>query len=157
MTACSPGHAVFAVCSVAQLVMDHGGHGQRPGVATQEGHFTTVQDPHGPLHVVQRPLQVGGLIGHTVQLEVQQRDAWCRESRLVTGGALIQASTAAQLLTCPAGVGGEVMGVCRLQALLHLLEQVFDFVLDFLLESCTHLEMEHERNTVINQSKKTLK
>lgn len=41
--------------------------------------------------------------------------------------------------TCPAGVRGEVMGVGRLQALLHLLEEIFDLILDFLLEYCAHL------------------
>lgn len=31
------------------------------------------------------------------------------------------------------------MRVGRLQALLHLLEEIFDLILDFLLESCTDL------------------
>lgn len=41
--------------------------------------------------------------------------------------------------TCPAGVGGEVMGVGSLQALLHLLKEIFDLILDLLLESCANL------------------
>ena len=44
--------------------------------------------------------------------------------------------------TCPAGVGGEVVGVCGLQALLYLLEKVFDLVLHPLLERFTDLHRE---------------
>lgn len=72
----SPGQTVFAVSGVVQFVMDHCAHRKRPRITTQECHFSTIQDPHGPLHIVQRPLQVGGLMGHPVQLEVQQGDAW---------------------------------------------------------------------------------
>lgn len=41
--------------------------------------------------------------------------------------------------TCPASVCREVVRVSCLQALLHLLEEIFDLILDLLLESCTHL------------------
>lgn len=75
----SPGQTVLAVGSVVQFVVDHCAHCERPRVTTQERHFAAVQDPHGPLHVVQCPLQVGGLLGHTVQLEVQQGNA-CGEN-----------------------------------------------------------------------------
>lgn len=70
-----PGRAVFAVSGVVQFVVDHRAQSKRPRVATQERHFAAIQDPHGPLHVVQGPLQVGRLTGHPVQLEVQQGNA----------------------------------------------------------------------------------
>ena len=37
-------------------------------------------------------------------------------------------------LTCPSSVGGAVMGVCGLQALLHLLQQICHLVVHFFLE-----------------------
>lgn len=70
-----PGQAVLAVGGVVQFVVNHGAHRQRPRVAAEERHLASVQDPHGPLHVVQGPLQVGGLMGQPVQLEVQQGNA----------------------------------------------------------------------------------
>lgn len=72
-----PGETVFTVSGVVQFVVDHCAHCQRPRVTTQERHFATIEDPHGPLHIVQSPLQVGGLVGHAVQLQVQQSDT-CR-------------------------------------------------------------------------------
>lgn len=42
--------------------------------------------------------------------------------------------------TCPASVGRKIMGVSRFQALLYLLEEIFNLILDLLLESCTHLQ-----------------
>lgn len=45
--------------------------------------------------------------------------------------------------TCPASVGGEVMGVGGLQALLHLLEEIFDLILDLLLECRADLRGRH--------------
>lgn len=42
--------------------------------------------------------------------------------------------------TCPASVCREVVGVSCLQALLHLLKEIFDLILDLLLESCAYLK-----------------
>lgn len=77
----SPGQTVFAVSSVVQLVVDHCTHCKRPCVTTKECHFTTIQDPHGPLHIVQCPLQVRVIMGHPVQLEVQQGNTYSADSR----------------------------------------------------------------------------
>lgn len=60
-------------------MVDDGSNSQRPGVATEKGDSAAVQDPHGSLHVVQRPLQVGGLMRDPVKLEVQQGDS-CRDA-----------------------------------------------------------------------------
>ena len=76
----SPGQTFFAVSSVVQFVVDNCSNSQRPRVTAQKSNFAAVQDPHGPLHIVQRPLQVGGLLGHPVQLQVQQGDAWNEQS-----------------------------------------------------------------------------
>lgn len=78
----SPGQTVLAVSSVVQFVVNHCSHCQRPRITAQECHFTAIQDPHGPLHIVQCPLQVGGLMGHPVQLEVQQGNACIEDSTL---------------------------------------------------------------------------
>ena len=52
--------------------------------------------------------------------------------------------------TCPASVSGEVMGVGGLQALLHLLEQIFDLILDLLLEG--RADLRRRESTLINRS-----
>lgn len=126
--------------------MDHGPHRQRPRVATQEADLAPAQRPGGPLDVLQRPLQVKGLLGRLVQPQVEQGDA-CGAETLSRGAALTPALTARRRgrRTRPAGVGGEVVRIGRLQAFLHLLEQVFDLVLDLLLERWAHLRGEKHR------------
>lgn len=52
----SPGQTVFAVSRIVQFVVDYCTHSKRPSISTQECHFATIEDPHGPLHIVQRPL-----------------------------------------------------------------------------------------------------
>lgn len=59
-------------------MVDDGSNGQRSGIAAKEGDPAAVQDPHGSLHVVQRPLQVGGVMRDAVKLKVQQSDS-CRD------------------------------------------------------------------------------
>lgn len=76
----SPGEAVVAVGSVVEFVVDHSAHCQRTCITTQERHFAPIQDPHGPLHIVQGSLQVGGLLGHPVELQVQQGNTCCGQS-----------------------------------------------------------------------------
>ena len=44
-------------------------------------------------------------------------------------------------LTCPSSVGGAVMGVCGLEALLHLLQQIRHLVVHLLLERSTDLHI----------------
>lgn len=67
-------------------MVDDGPHCQGSGVPAQEGHLAAVKVPQAPLHVVQRPLQVGGLAGHAVQLQIEQGNAWGEDRyRLETG------------------------------------------------------------------------
>ena len=77
-----PAEAFLGLLGPLHAMVDHGGHGQRPGVAAQEGDVLPLrQTLQAVRHVVQRLLQEGGLGEHLVQVEVQQGDA-CGDRRM---------------------------------------------------------------------------
>ena len=99
-------------------------------------------------------------MGHTVQLQVQQGNACSGEGTytlhyLWISDRLMEHGTVTSLQfyrqTCPAGVRGEVMGVGGLQALLHLLEEIFDLILDLLLKG--RADLRRTESTLITSAK----
>ena len=75
----SLGDAFLRLTVTFELVIDHGSHGERPSVPTEESDPAATQVPEGPLHVVQGPEQVGLVTRDPVQLQVQEGDA-CKSS-----------------------------------------------------------------------------
>lgn len=62
-----------------QPVVDDGGHGQRPGVPAQEGDVPAAgQTLEAAADVLQGFVEEGRVPEDTVQLQVEQGDAWGR-------------------------------------------------------------------------------
>lgn len=72
----SLGDAFLGLAVTFEFVVDHGPHGERPSVPTEEGDPAAIQVPKCPLHVVQGPEQVGLVTRDPVQLQVQEGYAW---------------------------------------------------------------------------------